>query len=396
MKSPDSALFTGSQGTLAHSAQPQRIGVGVLIFTTGYGGADTIVFNWLQALQSIPSIQLYLFTFAKPERFLAKAAGIGIPVYQLPWSRRKPLLRATKILADYARRFNLDILHCHNPYADFVGCLLKRYIKIKTVMTFHAWGEPEIRVKILEWLDLFISRFFDQITAASEAVRLGAIERGVPEERIKTVQVCTATAAASLTPEVRTARRATFGVGAEDLVFISLARCYPVKRYDVMLRALRSVAQLYPNTRLWIVGDGPEEAMLQKLAEHLGVTRHVQFLGYRADATELLSLADVQLLTSDTEGLPMAILEGMAASLPIIATKVGSLPNVLVDGQSVVFTRPGNVDDVITAAIDLIQHPLKRHALGEAARRIFTESYAPECGAASMAALYKDLVTVPS
>ena len=392
MKSPDTTC-TGSPGNAACSSQHRRIGVGVVIFTTGYGGADTIVLNWLHALQRVPHIQSHLFTFAMPERFLAKASELHLRVHQLPWSRRKPLLRTTKVLADYVRRLHIDILHCHNPYADFVGCLLKRYTTIKTVNTFHAWGESGLRLQILERLDLSVSRFFDQLTAASDAVRRGAIERGIPAEKIKTVRVCTSAAPAPLAPEVRAAQRSILGAGPEDLVFISLARFYSVKRYDVMLRAFRSVVQTYPNTRLWMVGDGPEEAKMRELAVQLGVTNQAQFLGYRADATELLPLADLQLLTSDIEGLPMAILEGMAASLPIIATKVGGLPDVLVDGQSVLFTRPGNPEDVATAALDLLQHQMKRHALGTAARQIFTEHYAPECGAASLAELYEDLAT---
>ena len=396
MKSLDTALLTTAPGLSARPTPPQRIGVGVLIFTTGYGGADTIVLNWLQALQALPHIEPYLFTFATPERFIAKAAEIGIPVYQVPWSRKKPVWQATRVMADYVRRFNLDILHCHNPYADFVGCLLKRYAKIKTVMTFHAWGEPEIRLKILERLDLFTSRFFDQITAASEAVRLGAIERGVAPARIKTVQVCATNVTTALTPEARIAQRAMLGAGPEDLVFISLARFYPVKRYDVMLRAIRSVVHEHPHTKLWMAGDGPEEAAMQNLAAQLGLMPHVQFLGYRADATALLALADVQLLTSDSEGLPLAILEGMAAALPIIATKVGSLPHVLVDNESVLFIRPGSVEDVATAALDLIRQPAKRKKLGTAAGRIFTNCYSPACGAASMLELYTQLVTRPS
>ncbi len=101
MKSPDIIGMPGAPGTAIYRTSRRPIRVGVVILTTGYGSADTIVLNWLQALQRTPHIQSYLFAFAAPQRFLAKAAESDTPVHRLPWSRSKPLLRAAKVLAAY-------------------------------------------------------------------------------------------------------------------------------------------------------------------------------------------------------------------------------------------------------------------------------------------------------
>jgi glycosyltransferase involved in cell wall biosynthesis len=395
MKSPEAQVSSSFPARDLSVERDRRIGVGVLIYSSGYGGADTIVLNWLKAMDR-DRFRSYLFAFEtlgeQKQRFLDKAAEMGVTVYQVPWSRRKPLLRATRSMVNYIRRFDLDILHCHNPYADFVGVLVKRYVQVKTVTTFHAWGESGIRLKILEQLHVRTSRFFDQLTAASEAARRGAVERSIPAERIKVLRICTFASPVQFPPEERAARRARLSVQPDDVVLISIARFFVVKRYDVMLQAFRQILDRCPNTRLWMVGDGPEETKMKRLAAQLGITDCAQFLGYRADVMELLALADLQLLTSDIEGLPMAILEGMAAALPIVATKVGSLPEILVHGHSALLVNPGRPEEVAAAALDLIENSVRRRSLGVEASLLSERLYAPQKGAASVAEIYENLI----
>ncbi|MGH9632916.1 MAG: glycosyltransferase [Bryobacteraceae bacterium] len=378
------------------SPRDGRIGVGVLIFTAGYGGADTIVLNWLQVLDR-DRFRPYLFAFDtagghEGNRFFQCAAEAGFDVHALPWNRRKPLFRAARTLADYIRRFHIEVLHCHNPYANFVGALTKRYVPVTIINTFHAWDEPGIRVQVLERLDVQVSRFFDQITTPSEAAKRGALDRGIPANRVKVLRVCSFSQAVRLSSVERDARRLALGAAPDDVVLVSVARFYRVKRYDIMLQAFRRVMEGAPKVRLWMLGDGPEEESMRRLADALGVADRVRFLGYRADVADVLALSDIQLLTSDVEGLPMAIIEGMMSGLPIVSTAVGSIPEVLTHRESGMLVNTGSPGEVAEAALELVRNGTRRRALGAAARRIFETHFSPAAGAASVGGLYEGLV----
>lgn len=380
----------------ASLAGSRRPGVAVLVYTAGYGGIETIVINWAKALEG-SGFRIHLFMFEQPEgprsRFLTLATASGLVVRQIPWSRRKPLIRAARSMAAYIRDLDIDILHCHNPYADFVGALVKRYVNVTTVNTFHAWGESGLRVRILEKLDVIVSRFFDKITAASEAARRGAEERGIPAERIRVLRVSVADSAIRLSPTERDSRRRALGASPEDLVFVSLARFYRVKRYDVMLRAIAEIARSFPGVRLWTAGDGPEEPGMRQLSVKLGVAEKVRFLGYRDDIPQILAMADCLMLTSDIEGLPLAVIEAMMAGRPIVATKVGSIPEVLRHGQSALLVNPGCPSEVAQAGLELAGDPTKREILGHEARRVYEESFSPEAAAVILTRFYEDIVS---
>jgi glycosyltransferase involved in cell wall biosynthesis len=380
-------------------ARGRSIGVGVLVYSVDFGGIDTIVLNWLKAMNR-ERFRTYLFTFAQSDgrstRFLDKAAELGFTVYQIPWSRRKPLLRAARSLADYVRRFQIDILHCHDPYGNFVGALTKRYVEVKTVTTFHAWGESGWRLRVMEWTDVRLSRFFDQLTAVSEVARQGAVDLGIPREKIKILTICAFAPPRQYTSQERALKRAALGIQPDNLVFMSVARFFPFKRHDIMLQAFRQILDRYSQARLWTVGDGPEEAKMKNLAAQLGIADCINFLGYQTNVEQLLPLADVQIMTSDIgEGLPLAIVEGMAVGLPILATKVGQLPHLLTHDHSALLVNPGHPEEVAAAAIELIENPLKRQSLGVEARRLFEQQYVPQQGAASVEQFYANLVETP-
>ena len=152
-----------------------------------------------------------------------------------------------------------------------------------------------------------------------------------------------------------------------------VGRLSPEKGVDLFLQAAALVLQQSAEVQFVIAGDGPERGALEVLAAHLGIARHLQFLG-RCDAMpELLASLDVIVSASRFEGLPMTILESMAAGRPIVATSVGEIPTVLDGGCAGMLVPPGDTAALAQAVLTLLNDPELRHAYSQqAAHRVAT------------------------
>jgi len=182
------------------------------------------------------------------------------------------------------------------------------------------------------------------------------------------------------------------GVAPGEVVLIKVARFWPEKRHDVLLRAFRALIDRRPAVRLWIPGVGPEEPRIKALARDLGVDRRVDFLGFRADLPELLALADVQVHSSDEEGVPLAILAGMAAGRPIVSTRVGGIVEVLRHEWSGVLVDPGDPVQLADAIAGVIDDPLRRRVLGLGAQTFIREHYSLEAATRRVEATYREVL----
>jgi glycosyltransferase involved in cell wall biosynthesis len=141
-----------------------------------------------------------------------------------------------------------------------------------------------------------------------------------------------------------------------------------VKDQDLLLRAMHRVLQVRPEVCLVLVGDGELRLRLEALSTDLGIARSVRFLGFRADAEQLLHAFDLVVLSSYTEGLPIALLEGMAAGRPVVATAVGCIPELLADGRGVL-VPPRAADQLANAILMLLADGPARVRQAEAGRR---------------------------
>ena len=137
----------------------------------------------------------------------------------------------------------------------------------------------------------------------------------------------------------------------------------------VVLRPAALVHRQSPQCRYLIVGDGPRRAALQTLAGELGLAGVVHFLGAGDDVPQLLALMDVFVLTSKMEANPVSILEAMASGKPVVATRVGSVPETVLDGRTGCLAAPGSADEVAAKILELLCDPVRAKAMGQAARQ---------------------------
>ena len=191
----------------------------------------------------------------------------------------------------------------------------------------------------------------------------------VPPDRLRTVPNGVATFTRNA--EARLRRRAELGVGDSTFVCLYVGRLEEVKDLDTLLKAVARLDQsMRRRTRVFLVGNGSERATLESLCQSLSLATTVTFLGERSDVQELLNVADAFVMTSRTEGLPMALIEAMAAGLPCVATAVGGIPAVLSGDAGLVV--PAHAPDAVAQALTRLasDEPLRRRLAERALRNV--------------------------
>jgi glycosyltransferase involved in cell wall biosynthesis len=388
-----------NQQTLVMDTPVPRMGAKTvviqLIHTMAYGGVETIIIDWARSIDR-ENYEIHLVCFANPGEteapFVEAAARYGLPVTKIPWSRKKPVLEAARALARLVRQWEAAIIHTHNVYADVVGLVAAKLTGAKTVATLYVWGEFSRKRNILQHIDRVALHFFDRITTQCESTQKQTLARGLPPDRTRVLTSGMDTRRVTLAPEERARRRHELGIANSEIVLANVARLYPEKAQDLLLRCFQGILRRCPEARLWILGVGPLEADLKAQCAALGLDHVVRFLGFVNDLPELLALVDVQVHPSWNEGVPIALCAGMAAGLPIVATAVGGVPEVLDHGHSGVLVPPGDETAFIDAVVALIRDSEAASRLGQAARRFIEEKYSIAASVRRLQELYGEVV----
>jgi N-acetyl-alpha-D-glucosaminyl L-malate synthase BshA len=155
---------------------------------------------------------------------------------------------------------------------------------------------------------------------------------------------------------------------ANEAIFIHISNFRPVKRIEDVIAVFARVRQESP-AKLLLVGDGPERPKAEWLAETQGVARDVLFLGKQSEMAPLLSIADVLLLPSENESFGLVALEAMACEVPVVATRIGGLPEVVEHEEDGFLLGPGDVAGMAEASLRLVKHPQLREEMGKTARK---------------------------
>jgi glycosyltransferase involved in cell wall biosynthesis len=224
------------------------------------------------------------------------------------------------------------------------------------------------------------ARRFGNVVCVSDALRAHVTEEiGIPPAMTRTI--ANGVAVPPLAP------KAAAAPGAARL--ITVGRLAAVKNFGMLIRAFAGLAVRWPRLELAIVGDGPERAGLETLAKQLGLADMVKFLGFRSDVDAQLARSDVFVLTSLSEGIPMAILEAMKSGLPVVATRVGGVPATVADGVTGTLVDSGDERALTRALASLIEHPESAVAMGVAGHARVEQEFSVDAMVSAYEATYR-------
>lgn len=373
----------------------KKISVIQLLHTMAYGGIETIAINWWRFLNR-EKYDVHMVCFANPgetERpFVEAAARFGIQVDKIPWNRLKPMVRSTRALVRLVRKYDVDIIHTHNVYADIVGLLAAKWTGKKSLASHYVWGDFGLRLNLLQTVNGWVLPYFDHVTAQCERTLRDTVARGIRSDRVSTLGSGIVVGDAKMSPEERVRRRAAWGATEENTVLLDVARLYPEKAQRYLLDCFRQILDHFPQARLWIAGVGPLENELRAHCSQLGLDQAVRWLGFVSDLSSLFALADIQVHPALNEGIPIALLQGMAAGMPVVASAVGGIPEILDGRQGGLLVPVNDKAAFVESVISLLKDPERARNLGTAAREYIVREQSIAHAVSELEQRYGELV----
>ena len=294
--------------------------------------------------------------------------------------------QATRTVRTALTEFRPDVVHTHHLHQlvhAFLPCMLKGAPIVHTEHERFSLGSPrhQALLRLCAYSCQAVTGVDDSVAAfLSETVRIPNRKLHVIRNGVDVAKFANAAA-----------DRQTLGLGSRSPVLGVVARLHPVKGHSVLLQAFVGVKSRFPNAALLIVGDGEERANLAELAKRLGIDASVLFLGSRRDIPELMAAMDVVVLPSFEEGLPLSLLEAMAAAKPIVATDVGAVSTVIRDGETGLLVPPNDAGAITEAVIRLLSHAELQGALSTSAHGLAVDRYSIDRTAEAYDRIYASL-----
>jgi glycosyltransferase involved in cell wall biosynthesis len=335
--------------------------------------------------------------------FVAERAGVEVvPLHGL--SRELSPVRdavAAWRVAGIIRRVRPDIVHTHTAKAGAIGRIAALLAgpgrRPVVVHTFHGhvlrgyFGT--VGTLLFRGIETALARVTDRLVAVSPEVRDELVGlRVAPPEKFSVVRL-----GIELEPRVRfdddpAEVRRRHGIAPGKFVVGWFGRMTAVKRTDDLLTMLAGARERGVDALLLLVGDGDDRDRLEQRAHDLGLARSCLFVGYQEDVAPWYAICDAVVLTSASEGTPVTIIEALAAGRPVVATKVGGVPDVVEEGETGFLVRPRDTHAIAERLEILARDPERRAAMGELGRRRMLERYAVDRLVSDVDVLYRELL----
>jgi glycosyltransferase involved in cell wall biosynthesis len=348
------------------------------------GGAQAHVLEMAQSMRE----QYEVHVATGDEGFLTEACReLSIPVHVIPHLRRE-LSPLGDVLAWFEtlrlfREVRPDLLHAHTWKSGFIGRSVALVQGVPSIYTVHMWpfgpALPWLWRLVGPSLERLAARWSRRLITVSEsAAEVGREFRIAPPARI----VAIANGIGDCAGRAELNRR-------EVPVIAMVARFTALKDHETMLRAfagLRSPAQLL------LVGDGPTRGAAKRLADELGIAGRVEFAGERGDIESVLTGVDIFALASKNEMLPISIIEAMRAGLPVVASRLGGIPQLTLEGVTGLLVESGSVEELAGALTRLVEDRDLRIRMGRSGRQRYEQRFNSRLMCAHTMSVYQDVL----
>ena len=354
---------------MSNHKSAEKIRVLHIITRLERGGAPAVLLEVLQRCDT-SQFEHHIATGlsqAPEDDMIPFAKDTGFRVVVIPSLIRDihPFLDIYALLKLYflIRKGRYDIVHCHTSKGGFIGRLAARLAKVRVII-YSPHGDifegyfGKIKTRFFIWLERFSARFTDKIITLTKSgiepyIKAGIgqksqfdyIYNGVDVERLRKRKVD------------RIQKRQEIGVENDCFLVVTAGRLVPVKGHTYLITALAQVITAIPNIRLVFLGDGELRGELLGQVKTLGLEKQVLFPGMRSDVPEIISCSDLFVLPSVNEGFGVVLLEAMAMRCPIVATNVGGVPEVVLDGETGILVPPGDPVPLARGIIQLLKDP---------------------------------------
>ena len=345
----------------------------ILYVTTGaeFGGAPLHV---LQLAEYMLKRGHEVGLVAAPEpRMMQEAKALGVKIFPNPHFVRPVVLwkdlRALWKVSQAVRQFKPDLVSAHSTKAGFAARFSCAIFGVPAIFTAHGWaftdGKNLISRYFLALAERLASKVTKKIICVSEHDKESAICLHVaPEKKLKVIHN-------GMEPSLYlnadgSKSRFELGLSEDEILITMVARFVPQKDHDTLFKALSFLPEC--GFKVALVGGGEREALFRREVEKQGLNGRVMFLGERRDVPQVLAASDIFVLSSNWEGLPRSIIEAMMSGLPVVATRVGGVPELVEDGVTGFLVPPKNPQALAKVLQRLLDDPELRRRMGQAGR----------------------------
>jgi glycosyltransferase involved in cell wall biosynthesis len=296
------------------------------------------------------------------------------------------------------RKERPHIVHTHTAKAGFLGRLAARLAGVPIIVhTFHGhvlhgYYGP-VKNALLRRVEQSLARCTDRLVSVSEEVKKDLIGYGIAKaEKITVVPL-----GFDLDPFLDSHThqgefRREMRLSDETKLIGIVGRIFPIKNHALFLESAAQISALEPASRFVIVGDGLLRPALEEQARRLGIVDRILFTGWRRDLPRIYADLDLLVVSSDNEGTPVSAIEAMASSCPVVATRVGGLPDVIDDKKTGHLVPPKDVEALASSIVDLLRSPEQLRELGQNARQAVRKRFTLQRLIADMDQLYSQLL----
>jgi glycosyltransferase involved in cell wall biosynthesis len=368
-----------------------RVKVLQLISSAGYYGAENMLLN-LCASQERAGCQQSLVLFYNVHvpnvEFYERARRQGLSVRMVHCQGRADW-RAIRQIQEYILEDGIDLVHTHGYKADLYGYVAARRSHKPIVATCHNWVGGTAALGIYNHLDRLVLKRFNALAAVSDSVAQRLLDSGVPTRKIQTI---------ANGIDVKAFERAeplpTLDFSGNKVVGM-VARLDLQKGFAYLLRAIRELCVTFPELKIVIVGEGPDRSAIEDMIQDHGLRSNVILAGQQSDMPGVYAAMDIFVLPSLNEGLPMTILEAMAAGKPVIATRVGAIPTVIKQGENGLLVHAGDSNGLREAIKYLLNDSDLCRRMGAEGHDWISRNYTSESMALKYRLMYEQVLGRP-
>lgn len=360
--------------------------VAFLITDLDPGGAERALVQLVTRLDR-SRWEPYVFCLSRPGRLVDDLEGADIPVVCLGATNSWNVLVPMRLYA-HLRRLKPALLQTFLFHANIVGRIAGRLAGVRTIVSGIRVAEKRSRwrLNVDRWTDALVSR---HVCVSRAVAEFSSKQGGLAEEKL--VVIANGVDAAKFA-NAQPADLTTIGIPSGSLTVISVARLDPQKDPFVLLEAAERVMQSRPELHLLFVGEGVLRNDIEAWARARGLNKHVHLTGWRSDVAELLRAADCFVLTSRWEGMANAVLEAMAAGLPVIATAAEGTSEIIEHGRTGILIPPQSSEVLAEQLQSLVASETERNALSSAAQHHVTERFTVGACVSAYEAMYGKLL----
>lgn len=362
----------------------------ILMLTTHFncGGIASYILNLSKGLNGSGN---NVYVASSGGDSLGKLEGLHIPHFTIPIRTKcevsPKVLAAALKLAKYVKDNQIDVIHSHTRVTQVLGCLLSRFTGLPHVATCHGFFKSRLFRRVF-------SCWGTRVIAISEAVKEHLTgDLGVTQEKIRVVyNGVDVKAFSDVNNTQASGAKDRFGLKDGPVIGI-IARLSDVKGHMYLIEAMPQVLSELPEAQLFIVGEGRERGRLDKIISKLGLKEKTVIMPSVANTSEVLAAMDMFVMPSLQEGLGLALMEAMAAGLPIAASNIGGIPALIKNAETGLLVEPKDTAGLARAIIFLLKNRDKAYLMAHKARDFVRENFPLEKMARETENVYKECVS---